>query len=74
MGIITFSFSAFLSLPKQFVTVYLGVILEQSADGGKWPVFSSSVHPSLFFSLSLSFCLFVSSLNYLPKITTEKHN
>ena len=28
MGIITFSFAAILSLPKQFVTVYLGVLLE----------------------------------------------
>ncbi|TFK47894.1 hypothetical protein OE88DRAFT_1810956 [Heliocybe sulcata] len=34
MGIITFSIAAILSLPKQFVTVYLGVILEQSSDGG----------------------------------------
>ena len=28
MGIITFSLAAILSLPKQFVTVYLGVLLE----------------------------------------------
>ncbi|PBK98541.1 hypothetical protein ARMGADRAFT_580197 [Armillaria gallica] len=33
MGIIVFCFAAILSLPKQFVTVYLGVILEQSATG-----------------------------------------
>ncbi|KZT22400.1 hypothetical protein NEOLEDRAFT_1071599 [Neolentinus lepideus HHB14362 ss-1] len=34
MGIITFAIAAVLSLPKQFITVYLGVILEQSSDGG----------------------------------------
>ncbi|CAE7169870.1 unnamed protein product [Rhizoctonia solani] len=33
MGIWIFSLAAFLSLPKQFITVYLGVLLEQSADG-----------------------------------------
>ncbi|KAJ7485175.1 hypothetical protein B0H11DRAFT_2018366 [Mycena galericulata] len=33
MGIFTFCIAAFLSLPKQFITVYLGVILEQSSDG-----------------------------------------
>ncbi|KAG5219476.1 Tlg2-vesicle protein [Salix suchowensis] len=33
MGIFTFSLAAVLSLPKQFVTVYLGVILEQSESG-----------------------------------------
>jgi preprotein translocase subunit SecY len=33
MGIIVFSIAAILSLPKQFLTVYLGVILEQSSDG-----------------------------------------
>ncbi|PBK63620.1 hypothetical protein ARMSODRAFT_529528 [Armillaria solidipes] len=33
MGIIVFCIAAILSLPKQFVTVYLGVILEQSATG-----------------------------------------
>jgi hypothetical protein len=33
MGIIVFSIAAILSLPKQFITVYLGVILEQSAIG-----------------------------------------
>ncbi|CCO34110.1 Golgi apparatus membrane protein TVP38 [Rhizoctonia solani AG-1 IB] len=33
MGIWIFTLAAFLSLPKQFITVYLGVILEQSADG-----------------------------------------
>ncbi|CEL63371.1 Golgi apparatus membrane protein TVP38 OS=Podospora anserina (strain S / ATCC MYA-4624 / DSM 980 / FGSC 10383) GN=TVP38 PE=3 SV=1 [Rhizoctonia solani AG-1 IB] len=33
MGIWIFMLAAFLSLPKQFITVYLGVILEQSADG-----------------------------------------
>ncbi len=33
MGIIVFSIAAILSLPKQFITVYLGVILEQSASG-----------------------------------------
>lgn len=31
MGIFTFAIAAVLSLPKQFITVYLGVILEQSA-------------------------------------------
>ncbi|CAE6383320.1 unnamed protein product [Rhizoctonia solani] len=33
MGIWVFTLAAFLSLPKQFITVYLGVLLEQSADG-----------------------------------------
>ena len=33
MGVITFSIAVFLSLPKQFITVYLGVALEQSEDG-----------------------------------------
>jgi uncharacterized membrane protein YdjX (TVP38/TMEM64 family) len=33
MNIWTFSVAAFLSLPKQFLTVYLGVALEQSEDG-----------------------------------------
>ncbi|KAF8630557.1 hypothetical protein AX17_005369 [Amanita inopinata Kibby_2008] len=33
MGIIVFSIAAILSLPKQFITVYLGVILEQSDTG-----------------------------------------
>lgn len=33
MGIWTFSIAAILSLPKQFITVYLGVALEQSEDG-----------------------------------------
>ncbi|KAI0750333.1 hypothetical protein C8Q80DRAFT_1270059 [Daedaleopsis nitida] len=34
MGVWTFSIAAVLSLPKQFLTVYLGVALEQSEDGG----------------------------------------
>jgi hypothetical protein len=33
MGIITFSIAAILSMPKQFITVYLGVILEMSSTG-----------------------------------------
>ncbi|PPQ67777.1 hypothetical protein CVT25_009080 [Psilocybe cyanescens] len=33
MGIIVFSIAAILSLPKQFITVYLGVILKQSNSG-----------------------------------------
>lgn len=33
MGIFTFSLAAILSLPKQFITVYLGVILEESSTG-----------------------------------------
>ncbi|KAI1781906.1 hypothetical protein LXA43DRAFT_860982, partial [Ganoderma leucocontextum] len=33
MGVITFSIAAILSLPKQFITVYLGVALEQSENG-----------------------------------------
>ncbi|EEB88274.1 hypothetical protein MPER_13975, partial [Moniliophthora perniciosa FA553] len=32
MGIIVFSLAAILSMPKQFITVYLGVLLEQSSD------------------------------------------
>ncbi|GLB42916.1 putative SNARE associated Golgi protein [Lyophyllum shimeji] len=35
MGIIVFSLAAILSMPKQFITVYLGVILEQSSTGVK---------------------------------------
>ena len=33
MGVIVFSIAAILSLPKQFVTVYLGVVLKQAEDG-----------------------------------------
>ncbi|KAL0948375.1 hypothetical protein HGRIS_010957 [Hohenbuehelia grisea] len=33
MGIFVFSLAAILSMPKQFITVYLGVILEQSESG-----------------------------------------
>jgi len=33
MGIVVFSLAAVLSLPKQFITVYLGVVLEQAANG-----------------------------------------
>ncbi|KIJ97766.1 hypothetical protein K443DRAFT_681265 [Laccaria amethystina LaAM-08-1] len=33
MGIIVFSIAALLSLPKQFITVYMGVILEQTSIG-----------------------------------------
>lgn len=35
MNIFVFSVAAILSLPKQFITVYLGVILKQSTDGVK---------------------------------------
>ena len=35
MGIFVFSLAAILSLPKQFITVYLGVILEQSSTGAQ---------------------------------------
>ena len=39
MNIVVFSLAALLSLPKQFITVYLGVALEQSANGeaGSYP-------------------------------------
>ena len=33
MGIVVFSLAAVLSLPKQFITVYLGVVLEQASNG-----------------------------------------
>lgn len=33
MGIIVFSIAAILSLPKQLITVYLGVIIKESGDG-----------------------------------------
>ncbi|KAF9650223.1 hypothetical protein BDM02DRAFT_3093452 [Thelephora ganbajun] len=33
MGTLVFSLAAFLSLPKQFITVYLGVALKQAANG-----------------------------------------
>jgi len=35
MSIFVFSLAALLSLPKQFITVYLGVVLEQAANGEK---------------------------------------
>lgn len=35
MSIFTFAIAAVLSLPKQFITVYLGVAMEQSENGGK---------------------------------------
>lgn len=38
MGIIVFSIAALLSMPKQFITVYLGVILEQSSTGLLYPI------------------------------------
>ena len=37
MGIWTFSIAAILSLPKQFITVYLGVALEDSEKGASRP-------------------------------------
>lgn len=33
MGIFTFTIAAILSMPKQFITVYLGVLMEESQDG-----------------------------------------
>jgi len=33
MSIFVFSLAAFLSLPKQLITVYIGVILEESGEG-----------------------------------------
>lgn len=39
MGIITFVIAAILSLPKQFITVYLGVMLNQSGDGARQYIF-----------------------------------
>lgn len=33
MGIVVFSLAALLSLPKQFIIVYLGVALEQAGNG-----------------------------------------
>ena len=36
MGIFVFSIAAILSMPKQFITVYLGVILAQSNTGKFW--------------------------------------
>lgn len=35
MGIFVFTLAAILSMPKQFITVYLGVILEHSADSAE---------------------------------------
>jgi hypothetical protein len=37
MGIVVFSLAALLSMPKQFIIVYLGVMLEQSATGEECP-------------------------------------
>lgn len=36
MGVWTFALAAFFSLPKQFVTVYLGVLLENSSSEYFW--------------------------------------
>lgn len=33
MGILVFSLAAILSMPKQMITVYLGVILKQESEG-----------------------------------------
>lgn len=33
MKLWVFAVAAFLSLPKQFITVYIGVILEQNGEG-----------------------------------------
>ena len=41
MNIWIFMAAAFLSLPKQFITVYLGVALEDSEDG---TCFTTTVH------------------------------
>ncbi|HEV7737228.1 MAG TPA: hypothetical protein VGO47_07660 [Chlamydiales bacterium] len=35
MGIIVFALAAFFSLPKQLITVYIGVILEEDGSGGE---------------------------------------
>lgn len=37
MSVWIFSLAAFLSLPKQFITVYIGVILEESGTGTETP-------------------------------------
>jgi len=44
MGIIVFSLAAILSMPKQFITVYLGVILEQSNSGKKFKYALKCMH------------------------------
>jgi hypothetical protein len=33
MNIFVFTLAAILTMPKQLITIYIGVILEQSADG-----------------------------------------
>lgn len=37
MSVWVFSLAAFLSLPKQFINVYIGVILEESGTGTETP-------------------------------------
>ncbi|KAK0473594.1 hypothetical protein IW261DRAFT_1306799, partial [Armillaria novae-zelandiae] len=63
MGIIVFCIAAILSLPKQFVTVYLGVILEQSATGDtdkKSKIISGAV-------LALTIVITVAAMKYILK-------
>ena len=40
MSVWTFSIAAILSLPKQFITVYLGYALEQSENGMFWSLYT----------------------------------
>jgi len=56
MGIIVFSIAATLSLPKQLITVYLGVILEQSGTG------STSTKSRIISDVVLAFTFLVTIL------------
>ncbi|KAG6883202.1 hypothetical protein C0993_007407, partial [Termitomyces sp. T159_Od127] len=46
MGIFVFSLAAILSMPKQFITVYLGVLLEQSGGNSTTPDSNNSTTPA----------------------------
>lgn len=58
MGIMVFCLAAILSLPKQFVTVYLGVILEGQNKNTKSKIISDSV-------LALTFIITIVALWYI---------
>ncbi|KAJ7911550.1 hypothetical protein B0H13DRAFT_2009146 [Mycena leptocephala] len=61
MNIFVFSLAAFLSLPKQFITVYLGVILEQ-ADAGKTDKKSTIISDSV---LAATFLVTILAMWYI---------
>lgn len=58
MGIMVFCLAAILSLPKQFITVYLGVILEGNNKDTKSRIISDSV-------LALTFIITIVAMWYI---------